>query len=210
MPRPWISCNLAVSADGKITSTQKQSSTWTSAADHARLISLRQKADALMIGRGTLDADRMSLTVPGKSPQPLRCVVSQHGNLSPEHPVFHTPGGAIHILTTDGGNPNPQLPATFHHLSLMEFLKTLSKTHGVNHLHCEGGGQLIRSLAEMDAIDEFHITLAGHTIWGGQKAPTATGLLETFLPQARSLEISHFEPHPESGECFLSFRILRS
>lgn len=205
MLRPWISTNLAVSADGKISSVDFRPTTWTSAEDHARLLGLRKTADALLIGRGTLENDRMTLTVPGKNPQPLRCIVSKTGDIPPDHPVFHSPGGAIHLLVT--GNPDrPDLPATIHHQSLADFLHTLAAGHGVKHLHCEGGGTLVRSLAELDAIDEFHLTLAGHTLFGGHQAPTATGIPADFLPNSRNFEIHRFDPHPEAGECFLTYR----
>lgn len=206
MLRPWISTNLAISADGKISSVDRRPATWTSPADHSRLLELRQAADALLIGRGTLETDRMTLTVPGKPTQPLRCIVSETGNISPDHPVFLTPGGAIHLLVTEAPGHPTDIPATVHHQNLADFLQTLASSHHVKHLHCEGGGTLIRALAAMDAIDEFHLTLAGHTLFGGLQAPTATGIPAEFLPQSRAFEITHFDPRPDSGECFLTYR----
>lgn len=207
MRRPWISTNLAISADGKITSVARRPSGWTSRLDHERLISLRQTADALMVGRGTLVADRMTLTVPGRDVQPLRCVVSRSGRIPAEHPVFQRAGGAIHLLADRGAEiPDPPAGVRLHRGGLADFLEILVSELGVNHLHCEGGGELIRSLAELDAVDEFHLTLAGHTIFGGAGAPTATGVPADFLPGARAFSLGHFEPRPETGECFLSYR----
>ena len=94
---------------------------------------------------------------------------------------------------------------TIHRKTLGEFLEILADESGVKHLHCEGGGQLIRALAELDVIDEFHLTLAGHTIFGGLGASTATGVDGDFLPKSIDFQISHFEPRPELGECFLSY-----
>jgi riboflavin biosynthesis pyrimidine reductase len=206
MRRPWISTNLAVSADGKISTVDRRPSGWTSSADHARLLELRKSADALIVGRGTLDADRMTLSVPGKSSQTLRCVVSRTGGIAPDHPLFHKPGGPIHLLVT-GEPPAAPIPGgTIHHDSLAGFLETLATDLGVKHLHCEGGGTLIRSLAEIDAIDEFHLTLAGHTLFGGSSAPTATAVPADFLPRSVHFAISHFDPRPDLGECFLSYR----
>src|SRR5687768_15559057 len=78
MPDPWLSTNLAISADGKISSVHHLPSRWTSAEDHRRLLELRASADALLVGRGTWENDRMTLTAPQN---PLRCVVSREGNL---------------------------------------------------------------------------------------------------------------------------------
>ena len=187
MQRPWISTNLAISADGKITSVARQPSGWTSAEDHARLLDLRQSADALMVGRGTLEADRMTLTVPGKSIQPLRCIVSRTGEIPPDHPVFHQPGGQIHLLATENPTPSDYPGVIRHRGSLADFLETLAANHQVKHLHCEGGGSLIRALAELDAIDEFHLTLAGHTLFGGADGPDRHRRPRGFPARSRGL-----------------------
>ena len=206
MRRPWVSTNLAVSADGKISSVTQCPSGWTSRDDHARLLKLRESADALIVGRGTLEVDRMTMTVPGKAVQPLRCIVSRSGEIPADHPLFQKPGGPIHLLITGESRVAAPPNTTIHHGTLAGFLEALATDLGVKHLHCEGGGSLIRSLAEIDAIDEFHITLAGHTLFGGVDAPTATGIPADFLPRSLDFTLSHFEPRPDSGECFLSYR----
>ena len=201
MPRPRISTNLAISADGKISSSPPRPSGWTSRADHARLLELRQNADAILVGRGTLEADRMTLTVPGKDRQPLRCIVSKKGIFDPSHPLFTSPGGEIHLLVTGEAAGPPVLNTTHHHASLAEFLTILATQFDVRHLHCEGGGRLIRALAELDAIDEFHLTLAGHSIFGGLQAATSTGIPLEFLPRSLGFRLAHFDPRPEQGDC---------
>jgi riboflavin biosynthesis pyrimidine reductase len=169
------------------------------------LLELRSHADAILVGRGTLEADRMTLTVPGKEVQPLRCVISKHGELDPAHPVFTKPGGGIHLLVT-GKFTGRKIPGvTVHQASLGKFCETLATELGVQRLHVEGGGQVIRALAELDAIDEFHLTLAGHTLFGGRDSATATGVPGDFLPKSVRLQLSHFEPRVEDGECFLSY-----
>ncbi|MCX6846654.1 MAG: dihydrofolate reductase family protein [Verrucomicrobia bacterium] len=107
MQRPRISTNLAISADGKITSADRRPSGWTSKKDHARLKELRQTADAILVGMGTLIADRMTLTCLGKSKPPLRCVISRGRAIDPEHPTFHRAGGPIHLVIT--GKPLPTI-----------------------------------------------------------------------------------------------------
>lgn len=205
MPRPRISTNLALSADGKITSSPPRPSGWTSPGDHTRLLELRKNADALLVGRGTLEADRMTLTVPGQSRQPLRCIVSHRGKIDPGHPLFSKPGGGIHLLVT-GDNAAPAIAGvTLHHQALAAFLTTLATEYQVKTLHCEGGGQLIRALAELDVIDEFHVTLAAHTLFGGLASGTATGVPAEFLPHSAGFQLSHFAPQPAAGECFLSY-----
>lgn len=201
MTFPQISINLALSADGKISSVARRPSGWTSKEDHARLLELRKGADALLVGRGTLDADRMTMKAPG---DPWRCVVSRSGRFDPAHPLFHSSGGPVHLLVT-AGEPPEIAGATVHAGSLAGFLETLA-AGGIRRVHCEGGGELVFALAELDAIDEIHLTLAGHTLFGGRAAPTLSGVLGGFLPATREYELTGFEPHPETGECFLSYR----
>jgi 2,5-diamino-6-(ribosylamino)-4(3H)-pyrimidinone 5'-phosphate reductase len=209
MRRPRISTNLAISADGKITSVEGRSADWTSREDFLRLLDLRKNADALLVGRGTLEADRMTMTVPDSESQPLRCIISRSGTLDPEHPVWARPGGDIHLLVTGDAPAGPPAALaahlTLHHGTLAGFLETLACDHGVARLHCEGGGQLIRALAELDVIDEFHATLAAHTLFGGKDARTATGVAGGFLPKSLAFDISHFEPQAATGECFVTY-----
>ncbi|MES2475189.1 MAG: RibD family protein [Verrucomicrobiota bacterium] len=200
--RPHISTNLAISADGKISSVARIPSGWTSSEDHRRFLKIRENADAILVGRGTWAADRMTMTAPGN---PLRCIVSERGMLDPEHPIFTTPGGPIHLLVTGETTPPPHPQVTVHQMSLGEFLDHLASDLGIATLHCEGGGQLIRALAEIDAIDAFHLTVAAHTLFGGLSAPTATGIPSEFLPQTANFRLTQFHPRPDLGECFLSY-----
>ena len=204
MDRPHLSVNFAVSLDGKITSVGHRPSGWTSADDLARLKALRQDADALLVGRGTLEADRMTLTAPQN---PLRCVVSRSGRFDPSHPLFHTPGGPIHLL---GTRESPTgIPGTIAHRGpLLDFIENLHRL-GVRRLHCEGGGSLVRELAELDLVDEIHLTWAAHTVFGGREAPGLLGPPGDFLPASRSYELVHFEPHPHLAEAFLTYRRTR-
>jgi riboflavin biosynthesis pyrimidine reductase len=151
----------------------------------------------------------MTLTVPGEPRQPLRCIVSRRGELDASHPVFHKAGGQIHLLVTENTDCIAPPGAWVHHGMLEDFLTELAAEHGVRRLHCEGGGEMIRALAELDVIDEFHLTLAGHTLFGGLEAPSATGVAGAFLPRSLEFQMTYWDPRPDAGECFLSYRRLR-
>jgi riboflavin-specific deaminase-like protein len=212
MTRPRILINFAISADGKISTSAKDPAHFTSKRDLHRLLKIRKRADAILVGRGTLEADQMSLTIPDAlkpARQPLRCVVSRSGGWNLSHKLFRSQGGAIHLLVTD---PAPDFDpvrfesagATVHSASLPDFLHRLRTEYNVDTLLCEGGGSLVRTLAEIDAIDEIHLTFAGHTLFGGINAPTITGPLADHLPASRQYKLDHFEPL-DNGECFLSY-----
>lgn len=206
---PHLSVNFAISADGKISDVNQRPSGWTSRADFARLIALRKSADALLIGRGTWDADQMTMTIPGAAQQPMRCIVSRQGKLDANHPIFTREGGAIHLLILGDAVPDVPECVTIHRCAIRQFLETLEHDYGVRHVHCEGGGELARALADDDLIDEIHLTWAGHTLFGGRFAPTLTGIPSDLLPASLQFELSSFEAHPSTGECFLSWKRIR-
>lgn len=200
-----ISANFAISADGKISSSLQRPSGWTSEEDHQRLLDLRRDADAILVGRRTLIADNMSLTVPGLTKQPLRCIASASGQLSGEERIFRTAGGEIHLWCSELLKTLPS-GVIFHQGSLVDFLHELHHSHGVHHLHCEGGGGMLRMLLEEDLLDELHLTWAAHTLFGGAKAPTISGIPGLALRESRHFKLTHFEPHSDKSEVFLTYR----
>jgi riboflavin-specific deaminase-like protein len=217
MTRPTVLLNFAITADGKISTVSKEPARFTSKADLRRLHQIRMRADAVLVGRGTLEADQMTITVPAEfrpTRQPLRCIVSSAGTFDLGHKVFHTPGGAVHLLVTEApadynASRYEAAGACVHRQSLAGFLATLADIFGVETLLCEGGGTLARALAELDAIDEINLTWAGHTLSGGADAPTITGHLGPHLSPSLQFELTHFEPL-DNGECFLTYQRNRT
>lgn len=212
MTRPRILINFAITADGKTSTVSKDPAHFTSKADLRRLLEIRKRADAILVGRATLEADQMTMTIPAELDprrQPRRCVVSRSGGFDPGHKLFHSDGGPIHLLATEPGadfdaGPFQRLGATVHTGSLPDFLHRLRTEHEIRTLLCEGGGSLVRSLAELDAIDEINLTFAGHTLYGGQGAPTLMGTVPDYLPRSLEFELAHFEPQAD-GELFLTY-----
>lgn len=199
--------NFALSADGKIGLPGGGASKFTSQDDLERLWEIRKSADALMVGRKTLEADQMTMTIPqevGPSHQPLRIIISREGKFRPEHPVFQKNGGQIHLLSTE--TPvSPEIPGTeSHHMLLPAFLDYCAETLKVETLLCEGGGELVRSLAELNVITDLHLTLAGHTLIGGKESPGILGTLKTFLPASQVFSLTTFKETAEK-ELFLSY-----
>ncbi len=199
-----VTANFAISGDGKISSIDHRPSGWTSEFDHARLIELRKNADAIIVGKGTLQKDNMSLTTPHSSRQPLRCVVSRRGNLRGDEKIFTTPGGPIHVLCTEKIDHSWD-HCTMHDGTLKTFLRTLHDDHRVNHLHCEGGGMLMRELLMIDCIDTLYITWAAHTVFGGLEAPTLTGVQNSVLAITQHFNLVDHCISAGSGEIFLTY-----
>ena len=93
MKQPFVSINMAMTADGKIASADRKVTTFSSRADHAHLLGLRDKTDAIITGAGTLNAQPKITLGPGpkslKNP-PLRVIASGRGQVDLKHKIFHT------------------------------------------------------------------------------------------------------------------------
>ncbi|MDP0490887.1 MAG: RibD family protein [Verrucomicrobiota bacterium JB023] len=210
MKRPHVIVNFALSADGKIAPAGRGPSKFSSEEDTQRFMEIRQTVDAIMVARGTLEADNMAMILPDRSldKQPIRCLVSRKGNFDPSHKVFATPGGDIHLIVADPADDfdpgnYPRATAT-HRATVQDFIENSAMSLGIERLLCEGGGTLAKSLIESDLIDEYRLTLAGHTLIGGSKAPTLTGHLGDYLGKSTKLSLEGFERNA-GGEIFLTY-----
>ena len=201
-----IILNFALSADGKIGTKSGGPSKFTSQKDLERLWKIRSSADAIIVGRGTLESDSMSMTLPDRplSSQPKRIVVSKRGKFDYNHPLFHTSGGEIHLISTDGLISDSPNEVMTHQMSLFNFIDYAQDKLNISTLLCEGGGKLAKALADLGIIDEINLTLAGHTYIGGKNAPTLLGQISDHLPNSQHFNLTHFEPL-ENSECFLTY-----
>ncbi len=219
-PLPKITAHFAITADGKISTKNRTPSQFTSPADKARLRIVRASHDAILAGRGTVAADTMSmrLTDPslrkarlerGLPPEPLRVIISNSGRLDPAWKVFQ-PGGAQVVVLSTTAMPqrkrNALAPLCDLHLfdqstvPLVPALQMLRADYDIKTIVCEGGGELMRSLAELDLISNIQLTIAP-IIFGGHLAPTMTGLPGDFLPHPLDFRIKSMEPIGD--ECVL-------
>lgn len=224
--RPHIAAHFAITADAKISTRNLTPSLFTSPADKARLQEIRAGADAVIAGRGTVAADSMSLGLSRADlrkaraarrlpPVPLRVIFSNAGKLDPDWKAFRYQDSPLVVFST---RSMPQTirdriaPLCDLHLfsrptvPLATALRILRAGYGVRRAVCEGGGTLLRSLAEADLIDEIFLTIAP-VIFGGAGAPTLTGLPGSFLPVAREFGI--VEHRMDGAECFLRLKKKR-
>jgi 2,5-diamino-6-(ribosylamino)-4(3H)-pyrimidinone 5'-phosphate reductase len=210
--RPRVTVHFAVTLDGKVSTPRHTPAQFTSANDKKRLLLVRSENDAVMVAKGTLQTDRMSLGLPdqalrnqrsrrGASEEPLRVIVSASGDIGLDLPIFQNPGAPI-VLYTTSRIPNSQrteleakvaIYETGHdQVDLLYVMKHLFSHYQVRTVVCEGGPTLVRSLAEVDLIDRIVLTVAAK-LFGGRLAPTLTGLPSDFLPASRHFQLVNNE-----------------
>lgn len=215
-PRPFVTANFAITADGRISTRNFTPSDFSSKRDKRRLMKIRTTCDAVLVGARTLAADTMTLGIPGIATKaPLRVIVSNSGRIAPTLRVFQAAGAPIVIFTTkkmpaSTRNALAGVADIFLHptptVDLTLALAILRDDYGVKRLVCEGGGTLLRSFAAEDLLDELHLTICPR-IFGGRGGPTLTGLPGKFLPKSTQLRL--VEMRRAGDECFTLWRVAR-
>ena len=190
MERPFVYVNMAMTADGKITSAEREYPKFTTAEDRERMDRLRAEADALLVGAGTIRADDPKLHVRsgkmrehrrdlGKPPELTRVLASRSLDL-PLDTRFFADDGARRIIGTVEDAPSGSLERIAPHAEIwksgtgqLDFgaLFVRLRREGVDRLLVEGGAELNWSLLDADLIDELYLTIAP-SLLGGRAAPT--------------------------------------
>jgi riboflavin-specific deaminase-like protein len=225
--RPFVSATFAMTGDGKITTRDFAPVDFTSREDKLHLFQQRALADAVLIGYGTLKHDNVRLGVPQnlreerikrrQTPAPLRVIVSNSGKIDSELKIFQADPaktGPILIFSTKrmprevrvalrGKNAAVHLNDK-RDVDLREMLQTLRRDYKVRRVACEGGPILFRSMLELGLVDELSLTIAPY-LFGGEDAPTLTGLSKEFLPKRVLCVMNNMRMIGD--ECFLTYRI---
>ncbi len=188
--RPSVVVNVAMSADGKLSTRERRQVKISGAEDFSRVDRLKADCDAVMVGIGTVLADDPSLTVKnpdhrrerqrsGKPEHPARIVIDSAGRTPPDAAVL-TRGEGVRVVAVSGradpervrvlrtratviiaGEAEVDLVRVFEELGAM----------GIHRLMVEGGGTLIAGLIRAGLVDEIY-TFVGDIIIGGKDAPT--------------------------------------
>jgi riboflavin-specific deaminase-like protein len=219
--RPFVFINMAMTADGKIASVDHKVTSFSSCADHAHLLELRDKADAIITGAGTLNAQPKTTLGPGpksrKNP-PLRVIASGRGQVDLQHKLFRTKGAPTIILTTEriGRKRLKALKAAADTVEIcgeneIDFLRALGLLRaewGVKRILSEGGGHLNDSLFRAGVVDELNLTVCP-LILGGTDAPTISdGIGFDRLSDAAQFKLK--SQKLVNDEMFLVYRAVRN
>jgi riboflavin-specific deaminase-like protein len=213
--RPFVAVNFAATVDGRA-AIGGVSGPIGSGADTAMLACLRTRFDAVMIGAGTMRAERYGRLAsnPGKResreriglpPDPLMVIVSGRLDLPWDAPLFTDGDGQVLLFTASEAEP----PATAtpveairheNFVDLPEALRHLRRERGIRALLCEGGPGLHGELQGGGMVDDLFLTIAPK-LSGGAGAPR---IVEGELPAVAGLELLWLLE--EKGELFARYR----
>ncbi len=198
--RPYITVKLATSLDGRIADSTGCSQ-WISGPEaRVQVQGLRRRADAIMVGAGTVMADNPSLMPrPSKGRKPYRVIVDARGKVSSLARVFTDEFAARTILATTKRCSERQraaytkcgaevmvLPASGVGVSLVALMKGLH-AKGLMHVVCEGGGVLVGSLLKAGVVDELVLFVA--PVMLGAKGLASVGAVNWALAEAPHMNV---------------------
>jgi riboflavin-specific deaminase-like protein len=190
--RPYLVLNFATTLDGRA-AINGRSGPIGSKADTEMLQRLRTRVDAVMIGAGTMRAERYGRMVSnpdfrayrestGLAADPLGVLVSNRLELPWDTGLFTDGGGEVVIFTaSDQDPPETATPVTvIRHPDGVELdrgLEWLLTERDVKSVLCEGGPTLHGRLRERGLADELFLTFAPK-IAGGEGPRVLEGALQ--------------------------------
>lgn len=194
--RPYLVLNMVSTLDGRI-AIDGRSAPIGDEADRELFHALRTQADAVMVGAGTVRAERYGRIVrrpelrelraaQGLAPDPLAVIASARLHLPPDLPLLQDPDSTVVVLTASS-KELPPTPARVHYLrgpaaaelELRPLLERLRSDFGVRSILCEGGPSLNDSLVREGLVDELFLSLAPKLAGG----PPLTLLAAEPLPK---------------------------
>jgi riboflavin-specific deaminase-like protein len=189
--RPYLVLNFATTLDGRA-AIDGRSGPIGSATDTEMLQRLRTRADAVMIGAGTMRAERYGRMVSdpelrayreqsGLAEDPLAVLISNRLDLPWDAGLFTADGGQVVIFTASGEEP-PETATpvdVVRHpdgVDLENAMEWLLKEREIRSVLCEGGPTLHGRLREAGLVDELFLTIAPK-IAGGEGPRVLEGAL---------------------------------
>ncbi len=216
--RPFVTLKLGITMDGKIADRRGHSRWITGPQARREVQALRRRADAVMVGAGTVISDNPSLWPrPAKGRQPLRVIVDGKGRAPASAQVFTDEHAAHTVWAVNRSAIGKRKPRQTAHgaqvwkipasrsAGARSLLKQLAR-EGILHVLCEGGGELAESLIRAGCVDEYVFFLSPKIMGGRESRPAVggKGWLMADVPELKIIEI-----RPEGKDILIRARTVQ-
>jgi riboflavin-specific deaminase-like protein len=220
---PYVLLNMVSTVDGRAT-LQGRSGAIGGEADRALFHGLRTAVDAVMVGAGTVRAERYRRLVRdehaievrrahGLAEQPLACIVSGRLALDCEIPLLDDPGARVAILTSSEASLPGACRANIDYvratregrLDLPSALCELRERLAVHTLLCEGGPHLSSQLLADGLVNELFLSLSPKLAGGDVTGEALRILSGPELDPPAVLELVGVLEH--DSHLFLRYRV---
>ena len=208
--RPYLIVNMVSSLDGKAT-VEWRTKGLSTELDRELFHRLRTQVDAVMVGAGTVRAERYgrmtkseelrsARLAEGLAPDPLAVVISARLDLPADLTLLNEPEQRVVIAT----HSDATLPGLGDHVvyertgeDLQLLMSRLRESYGVRSVLCEGGPTLNSYLLSAGLVDELWLTL-NPKLAGGAAALTIVAGRELVEP----LELEPISVAEGGGDLF--------
>jgi riboflavin biosynthesis pyrimidine reductase len=180
-----------MSLDGVVVDRNGRSKELSTAPDRALFNALRRDCDVVLVGAGTVRAERYQ-----PAPWPV-AVVTESVQLPQDLPLLDASGGPVVILTSDTGAA-AAAPWIRERCTVvtcgagqveLTAVRAWLGAEGLARVHCEGGTRLLSGLLAADLVDELLVTVAPQLLGGDPDVHLAD------LPSALDpIRTGQFEP----------------
>lgn len=187
--RPYTIANFVSSTDGRA-AFGGRSRDLSDPGDRQMFHGLREHVDAILVGTGTLRAERYGRLIrdaerrhrraaSGLSPEPLAVLFTRSGQVPIDIPMFSAPEARVVVFTptpldTSGLAAGVDVVLLDPgELTLTTMMRRVRSAYDVRSVLCEGGPTLFGALLQEDLVDELFLTL-GPKLTGGGTAPSIT------------------------------------
>ena len=194
--RPWMALNMIATADGRAT-IDGRTAQIANRADYELFHALRARADAVMVGAGTVRAERY-----GAMDQ-IAVLVSRSLRLPADIGLLRAPGNRVVVLTPSPEAELPPCAASVEYVreaDLAVGMRRLAAEHGVRSVICEGGPHLNATLLPAGLVDELHLVVAAKLVGG----PDPLTILSA-PPLCPPLDLELLSVHESGGYVFLRY-----
>ncbi len=210
--RPYTIVNFVASVDGHAT-IDGRSRGLGDDGDRGIFRALRERADAVLVGTGTLAAEdygrmivqqdrRERRLAAGRPAEPLVVTVARSSRVPLGIRLFQEPEARVVVFSP---RPPDATAASVTHepwVSLASSLRTLRDRHGVRTLLCEGGPTLFGALLRDRLVDELFLTLAPKLVGGTSGPAVVSGPPPEAPVSARLASVLE-----RDGSLFLRYRL---
>lgn len=213
---PYVLLNMVSSVDGR-SSVGGKASGIGSRADREAMRALRSQADAVMVGAGTLRAEKLNLGLDyPNAKRPLAVIVGGTGDLPVRERLTGRQQDVI-LAVPEGARASAETGMDMDCLTVIEapstgqgrvdlrwLLEYLRAEQAVGRLLVEGGPALNRAMIDAGLADEIFLTLAPK-ILSGREAAIVRGDDGEAAGGSRNLEL--LSVHSSGSELFLRYRL---
>ncbi|MDE1769876.1 MAG: 2,5-diamino-6-(ribosylamino)-4(3H)-pyrimidinone 5'-phosphate reductase [Thaumarchaeota archaeon] len=195
--RPYVILSAAMSIDGKIASRTGRSNL-SSKKDLVRVHKLRKMADAILVGKNTINVDNPLLTVRYvKGKNPIRIILDSKGSLSPKSKVIETAKKipTILVVSENASSKVERFAAKGvqvircgkNKIDLKKLLAILGKK-GIKKIVVEGGGNTNWYFFKEKLVDEIAITITPYVLGGTTAISLVEGIGFGEIPKSFKLK----------------------